>query len=340
MLFIDGSQGEGGGQVIRSAVALSILTATPISVTHVRAGRKKPGLLRQHLTAVKAAAQISNAHTEGVTLGSQAFRFEPAAPRSGRYHFAIGTAGSTMLVLQTILYPLLAADGPSEVVIEGGTHNPKAPTFEFIQRTFLPLLERMGLQVKIRLARRGYIPVGGGRLEIEVTPNPNPQPLHLRDGHDKGELTAQAWVAELPAKIGHQQLTRVGDMLSIPRERRFLHQVNDAIGAGNSFEVSIADTQVTETFTAIGEIKARSRHLATDLAREAKAFLAAGVPVGEHLADQLLIPIALAGDGSFYTVTPSLHTHTNIRIIEQFLPVRFQCDPVREDAYRIAVSAR
>ncbi|CAM2007217.1 RNA 3'-terminal phosphate cyclase [Acanthopleuribacter pedis] len=338
MIVIDGSLGEGGGQVVRSAVALSVLTQKPIQINNVRAKRKKPGLMRQHMTAVRAAATLCGAEIDNVQLGSHGFRFQPGRVKAGRYHFPIGTAGSTTLVLQTILYPLLAADGPCVAVIEGGTHNPKAPTVEFIQRTFVPMLQRMGAEISVRLERRGYVPAGGGRIVLETQPIQQWQPLHLKDGHETVERTARAWVAQLPAKIGTQQMGKMQQLLEIPKTHCFVHEVRDSLAPGNSFEVAIQGNQVHETFSAIGRINVRSRFLAAEIFKEIKAFLAAGVPVGEHLADQLLIPAALAGAGSFYTVTPSLHTHTNMDVIRHFLPIRFETEAVREDAYRISIS--
>src|SRR5262245_16981794 len=144
MLTIDGSRGEGGGQILRTALALSLITQTPFHMHAIRSKRKKPGLLRQHLTCVQAAARISGAEVEGDELGSTELTFRPGPPRGGSYHFAIGTAGSTTLVLQSLLWGLLFADAPSDLVIEGGTHNPLAPPFDFLERTFLPLLAKMG----------------------------------------------------------------------------------------------------------------------------------------------------------------------------------------------------
>src|SRR6185369_9596371 len=170
LVAINGAEGEGGGQVLRTALALSLITGTPFRIDNIRAKRKSPGLLRQHLTAVNAAAEVGGASVDGASLGSASLTFVPRAIRAGEYSFAIGTAGSTMLVLQTILLPLALADGNSTIELEGGTHNPAAPPFDFVQQAFLPLLRRMGAEVEIELVRPGFYPAGGGRIIVKIAP--------------------------------------------------------------------------------------------------------------------------------------------------------------------------
>ena len=169
-IMIDGSMGEGGGQVLRTALALSVVTQKPFAVERIRAGRKKPGLMRQHRTAVDAATTICGARVDGGELGSQRLTFEPGRVRSGEYKFSVGTAGSACLVLQTVLPPLLTADGPSRLVLEGGTHNPWAPPFDFLKKAFLPLLHKMGARVSTKIERHGFYPAGGGRFCVDIEP--------------------------------------------------------------------------------------------------------------------------------------------------------------------------
>src|SRR5437867_958993 len=178
MLLIDGSQGEGGGQILRTALGLSLVTGTPIRIEKIRAGRAKPGLLRQHLTAVNAATAIGAVDVEGATLGSQELTFRPGTVKPGEYRFAVGTAGSTGLVLQTVLPPLLTAPGPSTLTLEGGTHNPTAPPFDFLARAFLPLISRMGPSATARLERPGFYPAGGGQMHRVDHPGRNPETVH------------------------------------------------------------------------------------------------------------------------------------------------------------------
>src|SRR2546428_9297761 len=160
MITIDGSFGEGGGQILRTALSLSLATGTPFRIENIRAGRKKAGLLRQHLTAVLAAAEIGAAEIEGATLGSTMLTFTPKSVRAGEYRFAVGTAGSGTLVFQTILPALLRASAATRVTIEGGTHNSAAPPFDFLDRTFLPLIRKMGATVSLKLERYGFYPAG------------------------------------------------------------------------------------------------------------------------------------------------------------------------------------
>ena len=162
MIRIDGAKGEGGGQMLRTSLALSLLTSQPFQMENVRAGQERPGLLRQHLAAVLAAVEIGDAEVEGAQLGSQALSFAPKTIKNGNYRFVIGTAGSGTLVLQTVLPALMLASGPSTVTIEGGTHNQSAPPFDFLDRTFLPFIRRMGPEVKLSLDRYGFYPAGGG----------------------------------------------------------------------------------------------------------------------------------------------------------------------------------
>src|SRR5258705_2280598 len=170
MLTIDGSFGEGGGQILRTALALSLVTGKPFRIENIRAGRKNPGLLRQHLTAVNAATEISRSEVMGAAIGSRELTFAPGSVVAGTYAFAVGTAGSTTLVLQTVLPALLVASGTSKVILEGGTHNPFAPPFDFLEKTFLPLVNRMGPQVTAELERPGFYPAGGGRMNVTVEP--------------------------------------------------------------------------------------------------------------------------------------------------------------------------
>ena len=170
---IDGAQGEGGGQILRSSLALSIITQTPLELVQIRAKRKQPGLRPQHLMAVQAAAQISGAEVEGAKVGARRLRFVPGPVRPGSYRFSIGTAGSGTMVFQTVLPPLMLAEAPSTVVIEGGTHNAKAPPFEFIERAFLPVLAKIGPQVTATLNRPGFYPKGGGQMTFHIQPSPS-----------------------------------------------------------------------------------------------------------------------------------------------------------------------
>ena len=201
MIVIDGSAGEGGGQVLRSALGLSLVTGRPFTIENIRGRRKNPGLLRQHLTAVKAACEVGLAECKGAELGCRGLVFAPKGVRPGSYHWTIGSAGSCTLVMQTVLPALMVAAGPSDIVIEGGTHNPMAPPSDFLKETFLPLLARMGTKVEIELLRPGFYPAGGGKIQVRVEPAEKPQGLTLIE-RGLTQLSAQALCAGLPAHIG------------------------------------------------------------------------------------------------------------------------------------------
>ena len=179
MLVIDGAMGEGGGQILRSALALSLCLNKPFRITNIRANRDKPGLRPQHLVAVQAAAKIADAKVDGATKSSQLLEFIPGSIKPGEYSFDIGTAGSTTLVLQTILPALLTAAQPSTIQLHGGTHNPLAPPFDFFQQAFVPLLNRMGPRIKTHLQRPGFYPVGGGIVAVTIEPVAKLQPLKI-----------------------------------------------------------------------------------------------------------------------------------------------------------------
>lgn len=322
IIQIDGSQGEGGGQVLRSALSLSLVTGRPFEITNIRAGRSRPGLLRQHLTAVEAAVQIGGACVEGAVPGSRQLRFAPgAAVRPGRYTFSVGTAGSAVLVLQTVLPALLTASAPSTLVLEGGTHNPAAPPFEFLDRVFLPVLRRMGVSVAARLERRGFYPAGGGRFTVEVEPAGSLAPIQL---FERGEIVGRrlrAVVENLPRHIARRELDEVCAGLAFEPEQAEIEEVQDGRGPGNVLLVELESTGITEVFTGFGEHQRSAEAVARDVVSEARQYLAAGVPVGRRLADQLLLPMALAGGGTFRTLPLSRHAQTNIEVIRTFLDV-------------------
>jgi RNA 3'-terminal phosphate cyclase (ATP) len=205
IITIDGSQGEGGGQVLRSSLALSLVTGRPLVIEKIRAGRKKPGLLRQHLTAVSAAAEVCAVEVDGAALGSQRLVFRPGHVRSGNYAFRVGTAGSATLVLQTVLPALLLAQGESNLILEGGTHNPFAPPVNFLEKAYLPLLNRLGPRVEVRLVRPGFYPAGGGQFTVRVQPTKHLGPLELVN---RGQIVARrvrAMVANLPRHIAERE---------------------------------------------------------------------------------------------------------------------------------------
>jgi RNA 3'-terminal phosphate cyclase (ATP) len=343
VIHLDGSLGEGGGQVLRTALGLSAATGQPFRIDRIRAQRSKPGLQRQHLTAVLAAAEVCGARVDGAELGSPSVAFRPGPVRAGDYRFAIGTAGSTTLVLQTVLPALLCADGPSTIGLHGGTHNPLAPPFDFLQLAFAPLLARMGARLDLQLLRHGFAPAGGGRLAAHIAPPATWRPLELRERGHPGLPRARALLASLPDDIGRRELAALRQRLgsALHPEQTRIERV-DADGPGNALLVELPAAAGTEVVAAFGERGLRAEAVAERAADEVLALLAADVPVGPHLVDQLLIPLALAGGGSFRTLAPTPHATTNAQIVERFLPVRivFAEDAARRGTWLATVDAR
>lgn len=323
---LDGSHGEGGGQILRTALSLSMITGIPFAIERIRAGRKKPGLLRQHLTAVQAAAQVCGAEVEGATLGSQRLRFKPGPVRGGDYRHAIGSAGSCTLVLQTVLPALWFADGPSTLRVSGGTHNPAAPPADFLIRCWQPLLQRMGVTLDIQLLRHGFYPAGGGEVLASTAPVDTWQPLHLDTRGDLHRQSAIGIVAGIPADVAKREMQRAASQLGVLDEELRVLPSNE--GPGNALLVVQDYANITEVFCAFGERGVPSETVADRAAREARLFRDSGATVGEHLADQLLLPMALAGQGSFTTPVLSSHLKTNCRTIEAFLPVQIVIEEI------------
>lgn len=338
-IVIDGSQGEGGGQVLRTSLSLSAITGKPVRLHHIRAGRKKPGLRRQHLIAVRTAAQICRASVKGDEVGSTEIEFWPGQIQGGDYRVQIGTAGSTTLVLQTALWPLIMANRPSTLMITGGTHNPMAPTFEFLERSFVPAIARFGAHVELELGGYGFYPAGGGVLRASIEPS-SLEPANLET---RGELYEQgagalAVVANLPESIARRELQELARSLGWSQAQLEARAVPSP-GPGNALIAWVRHEQGQNVFTAIGEKGKPAKTVARQVAREVAEFCEApDVPVDEHLADQLLVPIALAGGGSFRTVEPSLHTTTNATIIGRFVPIEFSIERA-EGAWTITAKA-
>lgn len=337
MIRIDGSFGEGGGQILRTSLALSMLTQQPFRITNIRANRKKPGLKRQHLTAVQAAAEICGASVSGAVLQSTELMFSPRHIRTGNYHFDIGSAGSTGLVLQTVLLPLVQAGDSSSLIIDGGTHNMHAPPFDFLERAFLPLVNRMGANVQIELKRPGFYPAGGGRVRVRIKPGKPLAPLLLRERGPIRHRLAIAIVAGLPVDIAHRELRTVRHALNFRKSELTIREIGTAPSPGNVLLIEIASQNVTEVFTGFGRIGVRAEQVAREVIDEVRPYLEANMAVGPYLADQLLLPLALAGGSAFTTVAPTRHTRTNIAVIEKFLDVAFAVEETAPGCYLIAV---
>lgn len=342
MITIDGSQGEGGGQIVRSSLALSVVTGQPVTIENVRARRKNPGLKRQHLTAVRAAAKISSAAVEGDELGSDRIEFHPGQLSSGDFHFDIASAGSSMLVLQTVLPALIVADGPSRVTLEGGTHNPMAPPFDFLQKVYVPLIERMGPKVDLQLIRPGFYPGGGGRVEVAITPSVLGQFELMERGRILGRRV-RAVVSGLPRHIGERECRQARRKLDWPESTSSVEEVADPRGPGNVFFVEIRSENVSEVFTGFGEKAKRAEQVADEAVRQARRYIRSGVPVGEFLADQLLLPLGIGaaqgtGGGQYRTLSLSPHSMTHIDVVKRFLDIEVELETSGQEDSTVSVS--
>jgi len=332
---LDGSQGEGGGQVLRTALSLSMCTGQAFRIVNIRAKRKSPGLMRQHLTAVLASAEICGAEVEGARAGSQTLSFTPGRIRGGDYRFAIGTAGSCTLVFQTVLPALLQADEPSRVLLQGGTHNPMSPPFHFLERAFLPLLRRMGAEVALELARFGFYPAGGGEFSAAIQPAPKLSALVLDKPGARLNAYAESFCAALPIHIARRELDIVRKRMGWGEEQLLLRGLSNEQGPGNALLISLEQETVTEVFTGFGEKGVSAETVAEKTVEQARRYLASGAAVGPFLADQLLLPLALAGGGAFTASSLSRHTTTNAEVIGRFLDRPVSMERLEGEAYRI-----
>ena len=315
---INGSFGEGGGQILRTSLALSVITQTPFVIEKIRAGRKKDGLLRQHLACVRAAKQISNAQCEGDELRSTRLSFAPQNVNAGHYSFAIGSAGSASLVLQTVIYPLLMAEGESTVTVAGGTHNRWAPTYDFLQESFLPQLRAMGAEVELSLTRPGFFPAGGGEMVCKIKPWKNRRALHLNQRGAAKERRALVSQAKVPLEVAQKEFAKLRKELNISFGDE-VRDYKDSVGAGNVLSMHLDFEKLTASFTSFGERGLPAAKVSAALAKEVRRYLEQEAPVEEYLADQLILPMCLVGEGSFTSALWSLHASTNIEVVSIFL---------------------
>jgi RNA 3'-terminal phosphate cyclase (ATP) len=332
---IDGAQGEGGGQVLRSALSLAILLRRPLRITRIRAGRAKPGLMRQHLAAVKAAQAVSAADVQGAVLGSTELHFVPQALAHGSHHIDIGSAGSVGLVLQTILPPLLRAEGDSRIAISGGTHNMLAPSTSFLQRCFLPQLAAMGAEVTLEVERPGLFPSGGGRVVAHVRPRPL-RPLRLDSRGACLAVGAEALVASVPGHVAAREIGVVAQRFPRSAPNNQIRDLGGATGPGNVLSLWVEHEHAAELVTVHGERGVPAEQVAARACDEMDAYLAHDAAVGEHLADQLLLPLWLAGGGHFVTAGISGHLRTNAELITAITGVAVRFESVAQHV-RVAV---
>ena len=326
MIELDGAVGEGGGQILRSALTLAMITGRPFRIRNIRANRARPGLMRQHLVAVQAALQVCGGEATGAALGSQDLVFVPGPVRGGDYEFAIGTAGSCTLVLQTVLPALLKADKPSTLRLAGGTHNPMAPPVQFLQRAWCPRLAEMGARIDIRLERFGFYPAGGGVVVARVEPCAELRPRTWMTRGERRAAYAEAFVAGVPGRVAQRELECVGRAMNWGEDQLLVRDLPADQGPGNALMLTLDYEHAAEVFTAFGEKSVASEQVARQVVQRARQYLMSPAAFAEYLADQMMLPLALAGGGGFTLDEVSMHARTNAQVIETFLPVRFTFD--------------
>ncbi len=317
MITIDGSYGEGGGQILRTSLSLSLITGKPFCIQNIRAGRKKPGLLRQHLTCVQAAQSVGNATVIGDSLSSQQLTFVPQQIAPGEYSFSVGTAGSTGLVFQTILPALVMASGPSTIELRGGTHNPFAPPFPFFDKCLFPILQSAGCTVTGVLHQYGFYPAGGGHVTYHITPTAILKPISLTDPGQIHNIEIVSTVANIGRRIAEREITAT--QKAFPLAKTQVQQVTNSIGPGNTLSIRVKNDAVTEVFTTFGMRAVSAEKVALSAVRLAKEYIDSNACVGSHLADQLMLWLALTGKGAYTTTKPTQHSLTQAKTIREFL---------------------
>jgi len=320
---IDGSFGEGGGQILRTSLALSLITGRPLQITRIRAGRKKPGLAAQHVRAVEASCAVCRGQVEGASLGSTEIAFVPSQVVPGQYTFEIGTAGATSLVLHTLYLPLALAGGPSELTIRGGTHVAWSPSFHYLRDQWRPALALIGLDVEIEIRRAGYYPKGGGEILARVFPRAKVDRLKLERESTPTAAKVTVVSTRLPTHVAERQVRTARKLL----EQQGLEvssevEEYDGIAPGTATHVRIPTGRGGGMYTALGERGLPAEKVATRAAEQAIAFARSDAAIDKYLADQLVLPLALAEGTSEYTTNEiTEHLVTNAEIVSQFLPV-------------------
>jgi RNA 3'-terminal phosphate cyclase (ATP) len=335
MWTVDGSRGEGGGQVLRTALTASLLKQEPIRIRDIRKNRSKPGLLPSHLAAVRAAVAVSGGRAVGDELRSTEIEFHPGPLRPGQHTFSIGTAGSTTLVLQTVLLPLLEDGGAFEIALEGGTHNPKAPPFDFLARTYVPVLRKLGARIDVALNRVGFAPRGGGAFTARIEASEDfPGEVALEERGRVKSTRVRSLLSHLPEHIAERQIARLeGRLMPRPSEARI--ETIAAAGPGNVVMIEVESDALTEIFTAFGRRHVGAEQIADEVWSEVVFYLESRAVVGPHLADQLVPIMALRQRGGFLTVYPTLHTHTQVELVNELFETSIRVDEIDPKTWRI-----
>lgn len=320
-LKIDGSICHGGGQILRSALALSAILGKPFEMHSIRKNRSQPGLRRQHLCGVLAAAEICGAKLEGAELGSEDLLFIPKQIKAGTYQFAVGTGGSVSLVLQSILLPLAVQKVKSHISVAGGTYTPQAPTAEFFTETLVPRMNQMGYSVKAEITRAGFFRIGGGLVQVDCCRKDNFMPVYWMEKESPRKCFIQIVTSHFPekttlkvAKLIREELSKMRNM--IPYELEIME--NPDIEEPGAAVIVRTAGRIPTVFSEIAQYGYSSEALARSLGKQIRSFLAASAPIESHLADQIILPLFFAAGGIFLTKSSSEHLESCIKILELF----------------------
>lgn len=327
-MTIDGSYGEGGGQILRTSLTIASLLGEPVRVENIRAGRKNPGLQPQHLTCARAAAQITRGKLNGAEPGSTALEFEPGRPRPGSYKFDVAevrsSAGSVNLILHTVLLPLVFSGGRSHLDIRGGTHVPFSPPFNHVRQVYLPLLHKLGIIARAEMQRAGYYPTGGGQISVVVEPTRQAHSWTVLDRGDLLAVTCVSGVSNVPGDVVQRQLDR-----AVSRVREAVpgvaieeaQMVVPSQGQGTFVFIKAESDHCLAGFGALGERGKRAEQVADEAAVHFEQYIESQAALDRHLADQIILPMAFAeGTSEFTTVEITRHLLTNVWVIRQMLP--------------------
>ena len=329
-LEIDGNYGEGGGQILRSSLSLSAILNQPVRISGIRAGRKKPGLAPQHLTCVNAVAAITNAEVIGGQLGSQALVFRPQEISGGSYNFDVAqirpSAGALSLVFQSVALPLSFAKVPSTVILRGGTHVPWSPTVHYLREIFIPMAAKFGFEGSIQLNRWGWYPKGGGEAIAKVQPIADWHNVQLEHRGRLQSIRGISAASNLPEHIINRQQNQIEKRLKRFDSPVTIERVKgESIGQGTLVFLKAEFENVQAGFSVLGARRKPAERVADEACRALVDFLESDAVIDPHLADQLILPMALAtGESRFTTSQITRHLTTNIWLVQQFLPVQFE----------------
>jgi RNA 3'-terminal phosphate cyclase (ATP) len=339
---VDGSFGEGGGQILRTSLSLSAITGRPFTIGNIRLNRKPPGLRPQHLLSVTSAGEVCGARVSGADVGAREISFEPGALRSGAYRFDVGTAGATALVLQTLFFPLALGGGESEVGITGGTHVPMSPCYHYLAMQWLPALRRIGFDAEVEMSKAGFFPQGGGRIRARISPRDSLRPLRLTERGRLKQITGISAIANLPLHIAERQRDRAVSRLRAKDLDPAIQIIQmPSPGKGTMLLLFAEFEHATSCHFSLGAIGKRAERVADEACDEFLEFLSIEAAVERHLADQLLVPLALLQGESMYTtdkITP--HLLTNAEIVKMFLAVEIVIEGEPGRPGKVAVRSR